>query len=151
MSWKKLLKENLTLQEWEQWLKETPDDEQDSKLSYFINYLLNTDERKFPELPSKLNMTENKNFVKGYLYLQDYILYYVFGHKTIYNTDDMSTEEQLSELGFTERQREFIMIWEETPFYYNTDSFDDFYLLLMNDVIPVSILIDIYFDYIKDN
>lgn len=150
MSWKKLLKENLTLQEWEQWLKETPDGKQDSELSCFIKYHLNTDKRNKIKFPTKLNITEHKNFVKGYLYFQDYNLYYVLGYKTIYNTDDMSTEEQLSELGFTERQQEFIMIWEEKPFYYNTYNFDEFYNELMNDVIPVSILIDLYFDYITE-
>lgn len=148
--YEKLLKENLTLQEWEKWLEEVPENRQECELSSYIRYHLKTDKRNKIEFPTKLNITEHKNFVKGYLYFQDYILYYVLGYKTIYNTDDMSTEEQLSELGFTERQQEFIMTWEETPFNYNKDNFDEFYDELMNGVIPVSMLIDLYFEYINE-
>lgn len=150
--YEKLLKESLTIEEWHQWLEEVSEYKQECELSSYIRYhdinMVKDDKIKFSK---KLKMAEHKNFLKGWIYYKDYLLYYVYEYKEVYDEKDLSTHKQLKKFGFNERQREFIMNWEETPFYYNTDNFDEFYGELMNGIIPVSLLINLYFEYIKVN
>lgn len=147
--YEKLLKENLTIEEWYQWLEETPEKEQEYELHYYIHYHIECDKQSKINFPKELKMAEHVSFVKGWLDYKDYLLYYVYGYKEVYNERDLSTNEQLDEFGFNERQKEFILHWEEKPFIYNEPYFDEFYDELMNGIIPVSLLINLYFTPIK--
>ena len=149
--YEKLLKHNLTIEEWKQWLEETPENQQEYELHYYIHYHIKCDEKNKIKFSKDLKMAEHMNFVKGWLDYKDYMLYYATEYKEVYDERDLSTNEQLDEFGFNERQKEFILHWEEKPFNYHTNDFNEFYDSLINEIIPVSFLINLYFTPIKIN
>ena len=44
-------------------------------------------------------------------------------------------------------KKSLILHWEEKPFNYHTNDFNEFYDSLINEIIPVSLLISLYFEY----
>lgn len=146
----KLLKDDLTIEEWNQWLTETPEKDQPYKLRWYINYHIKNNEQDKIKFPKHLKMAENINFFKGWLDYKDYMLYYATDYEGVYDEDDLSTPEQLNEFGFNERQQEFILCWEEEPFYYD-QNLDEFYEYIMNETLPVYLLISLYYTPYSNN